>query len=128
MTQKNIDTMAIIVDELANGKKLADALKCVYTKRTVILPYDEDVLSIEVTKLDMPVKITNTLMRAKLKTLMDVVNYCENQKIRTVKGLGEISAIELFETIANYVWDHMSSNERTEYLISIVENNEEHRI
>ena len=128
MTQKNIDTMAIIVDELANGKKLADALKEVYTKRTVVLPYNEGILSVEVTKLDMPLKITNTLMRAKLKTLMDVVNYCDNQKIRTVKGLGEISAIELFETIVNYTWDHMSSDERTEYLISIVEKNEEYRI
>ena len=124
MTQKNIDIMDIIVNELAAGKTISDALKTVYSKRNVVIPYNEELLSAGVEKLGMSLRTTNALRRSKINTLMDVVNYCQKQKITTVKTFGHNSGIELFETILNYLWDRMSLKERTDFLVDTVERNE----
>lgn len=128
MTQKNIDRMDIIVNELAAGKTISDALKTVYSKRNVVLPYNEELLSAGVEKLGMSLRTTNALRRSRIKTLNDVVNYCKKQKITTVKTFGHSSGVELFETILNYLWDRMNVKERTDFLIDTVERNEQYAV
>ena len=128
MTQKNIDRMDAIVNELAAGKTIADALKIVYSKRNVVIPYNEELLSVGIEKLGMTTRTTNALRRNKMHTLLDVVNYCSKQKITTAKTFGNNLGIELFETVLNYLWDNMSSDERAAFLIDAVERNEQYAV
>lgn len=124
MTQKNIDTMDIIVKELTNGKKISEALKTVYNKRSVKLPYNDDMLSLDIMKLNMSMRTTNALRRGGILTLLDAINYCKKDKITTIKNLGIHSGIELFETILDYIWSKMSDDERVAFLIDVVKCNE----
>lgn len=125
MTQKNIDIMDMIVDKMAAGKTLAHALKDVYKKRNVVIPFDDDALNVSVEKLGMSKKTTYALMRGGLFTLTDMVKYCEKQKITTIKLLGVSAGIEAFETTVNYLWGKMNNKEKVSFLIDIVERNAE---
>ena len=124
MTQRNIDIMDLIVDKMAEGKTIARALKEVYVKRNVVIPFDEENLDVSVTNLGMSRKTVHALMRGRMSTLTDVVKYCEKQKITTVRLLGVSAGIETFETMLNYLWNKMSTEERTEFLIDTVQRNE----
>lgn len=126
MTQRNIDVMDIIVSKMVEGATLSKALKLVYNKRNVVIPYNEEIYSIEVTKLPMTKKTINALMRGRLKTLGEVIEFCKCQKITEVVSLGVTSGVELFETILDYCWDNMSQEERVSFLIDTVERNSEH--
>lgn len=124
MTQTNINTMDIIANELVAGKKISEALKIVYNKRNVVIPCNDELLATDITKLHMSMRTTNSLLRGGIKTIADVANYCAKDKITTVRTFGTASGIELFETILNYMWDHMSKKERVDFLIDVVERNE----
>lgn len=126
MTQRNIDVMDIIVSEMNEGTKLSKALKLVYTKRKVRIPCSLNDFDIFLIDLNMSGRTTNALLRAKLRTLKDVVNFCRDQKITDIKTLGANSGIEVFETILDYCWDHMDSKERTSFLIDTVKMNEDY--
>lgn len=54
------------------------------------------------------------------------MEFCKGQKITEVMNLGRNSGIELFETILDYCWDHLSQEERVSFLIDTVERNGEH--
>jgi DNA-directed RNA polymerase alpha subunit len=123
MTQKNIEIMGIIVDKMVNGKTLADALKDVYEKRRISLPYNDDMLAVSVRNLHMSSRTTNALMRAHLVTLGEVVRFCNQQKITDVKSLGISGGTELFEAILNYMWAEMTEDEQMDFLIDVVEIN-----
>jgi DNA-directed RNA polymerase alpha subunit len=124
MTQTNINTMDTIVNELTAGKKLSAALSSVYSKRNVAIPHNDKFMEVDIKKLRMSMRTTNALLRGGIKTIGDVVNYCREDKITTVKTLGTASGIELFETILDYAWNHMSKIERVDFLTDIVERNE----
>ena len=126
MTQRNIDVMDIIVSKMAEGAKLSKALKLVYNKRHVCIPYNENIFNVSLMKLGMTSRSTNALLRAGLRTLGDVVDFCKEQKITKIANFGQSSGIEVFETILNYCWDHMNNNKRTEFLIDTVERNSEY--
>lgn len=123
MTQRNINTMDTIVDMLTEGKKLSEALKLVYTKRNVAIPYTEEMLDVRVTDLKMSMRTTNALMRAHLKTIKDVVKFCKTEKITSLKTFGVSCGIELFETILDRCWSKMDNERRTDFLIDTVERN-----
>lgn len=123
MTQRDIDIMDVIVDKMVEGATLSQALKSVYAVRQVCIPCNTDTFNVSIQALKMSCRTTNALLRSKLQTLKDVINYCKKNKITDVPTLGKTSGIELFETILDYCWNHMSTNERTEFLIDIVERN-----
>lgn len=125
MTQRNIYAMDIIVTKLAEGKKISKALKEVYSKRNVCIPYNKDEMNVEVTSLKMNARATNPLLRTRLKTIGDVVNFCYDNKITDITNFGKASGIELFETILDYFWDRMTEKEKTAFLIDTVERNSE---
>ena len=81
MTQKNIDTMDLIVSKMAHGKTLSKALHEVYTKRNVVIPYREEWLGCKLTSLKMSMRTTQALLRNKMETIGDVVNYTNEYKI-----------------------------------------------
>ena len=126
MTQRNIDVMDIIVSKMAEGDKFSKALQRVYSKRNVYIPYDEENFNVPLTDLGMTNRTTNALLRARMRTLGDVIEFCKTQKITTISNLGNLSGIEVFETILNYCWDRMSQESRTAFLIDTVERNSEH--
>lgn len=126
MTQKNIDMMGIIVDKIAEGEKFSKALKSVYSKRNVCIPYTEENLKASIMELKMAGRATNSLLRAKLFTIGDVVKFCEKQKITNVANLGQSTGIEVFEAILDYCWDRMGSDDRVSFLIDTVERNSEY--
>lgn len=128
MTQVNIYAMDAIVNELANGKTISDALKTVFTKRKVRVPYNAKTFDVSVESLHMSRRTTNVLMRNKMHTLGHVVKYCENESIRSLKGAGRDTIVETMETILNYAWDHMTEEERVEFLIDTVNLNEEYMV
>lgn len=125
MTDRNIEIMDRIVDEMVAGKTLSAALKDVYSKRNVAIPYNEEWLNIAVDKLNMSKRAAYLLMRNKMLTLSEVVQYCTKQKITTARSLGVGSGVEIFETILDYLWNQMDNQKRTEFLIDVVERNEE---
>jgi DNA-directed RNA polymerase alpha subunit len=123
MTQKNIDVMDIIVSKMAEGDKLSKALQRVYHKRNVVIPYNEESFSVSLMELGTSSRATNALLRARLRTIGDVIEFCKTNKITDVINLGRNSGIEVFEAILDYCWDHMSQEERVSFLIDTVERN-----
>ena len=126
MTQRNIDVMDIIVSKMKEGTKLSKALKLVYNKRNVVIPYKESDFKTNIIDLKMTSRSTNSLLRAGIKTIEDVVKFCNRQKITKVRNFGVSSGIGVFETILDYCWDHMNNDERTKFLIDTVERNSEY--
>ena len=123
MTQKNIDVMDIIVGKLAEGTKFSKALKLVYSKRNVCIPDRKEMFDVSLMDLGMTGRTTNALLRAKFRTLGEVVEFCKTEKITKITNLGKASGIELFETILDYCWDHMSNKDKEIFLIDAVERN-----
>jgi DNA-directed RNA polymerase alpha subunit len=113
-----------IVNELAAGKKISEALSTIYSKRRLSIPYKDEWFNVYVTDIGMTNRTTNCLMRAHLKTIRDVVNYVEFNKISDVRNMGTASCIEIMETILNYAWDKMSDKEKAEFLVDTVVRNE----
>ena len=75
MTQKDIYVMETIVDKLTNGCKLSAALKLMYSKRHVCIPYNETYANIQLIGLNMSMRTTNALLRGGLKTIGDVIEF-----------------------------------------------------
>lgn len=123
MTQANINTLNIIVSKMEHGKTLSEALKDVYTKRNVAIPYREEWFNCEIPSLKMSQRTTYAMLRNKLKTISDVIRYTEHKKITDLPTCGRVSAIELFETILDYCWKQMSQKEREKFIIDVVERN-----
>ena len=123
MTQKNIYVMDIIVDKMANGTKLSKALEQVYSKRRICIPYKKEIFNVLVLDLSMSNRTANGLMRAKLKTLSDVIYFCKDKKITDVTSLGKSSGTEVLEAILDYCWDNMNEEEKVYFLIDTVERN-----
>lgn len=126
MTERNVYVMDIIVNKMAEGDTLSKALQRVYNKRNVTIPYSEEINDVAITSLPMSNRTVNAVMRGRLKTIGEVVEFCKHQKITEITNLGKNSGIELFETILDYCWDHMSQEERVAFLIDTVERNSEY--
>lgn len=124
MTERNVEIMDVIVDKMVAGKKLTEALKDVYVKRNVVIPFGDEDLNIRVEKLGMSKKTTYALMRGGLFTLADMVKYCEKNKITTIRLLGMSAGLEAFETLVDYLWGKLNKQMRAEFLIEIVERNQ----
>lgn len=125
MTQKNIDIMDKIADELVNGKNISEALKVVYRKRNVGIPFSDKTFDIPVESVGISVKAINALMRKGLRTVNDVITFASNDSLKNIPNLGQSSAKALLEAILNIAWDKMSADERVEFLMDTVERNEE---
>ena len=123
MTQTNINTLDLIVSKMAHGKTLSKALHEVYTKRNVAIPYREEMLDCKLTSLKMSMRTTQALLRNKMETIGDVVKYTKENKITNLQTFGRVSAIELFESILDYCWKHMSQNEKDTFIIDTVQRN-----
>lgn len=120
-------TIDRILNELKEGKTISQALSAVYEKRIVHIPFNDAELDVEIYKLKMPSRITNALMRTRLKTIGDVVEYADNNRdgLRDIPNLGKTSIVELMEKMLDYYWDHMSVRERAVFLFDVVERNKE---
>jgi len=125
MTQRNIDAMDIIVSKMAEGAKLSKALKLVYNKRSVNIPYNDKNSDVDLRDLKMTSRTTNALLRAGLRTIEDVIQFCCENEITKIKNLGISSGVETFETILDYCWEYMNEDEKTRFLIDTVERNSE---
>lgn len=123
MTQTNINTMDLIVSKMARGKTLSKALHEVYTKRSVAIPYHEEWMECQLTSLKMSMRTTQALLRNKMRTINDVVNYTKEHKITNLQTFGKVSAIELFSSILDYCWSNMSQKEKDRFLIDAVKRN-----
>lgn len=126
MTQRNIDTMDLIVSLLSKHKKISKTLKYVYDKRHLVMPCDEKWCQIHVTDLGMTKRTTNALMRSHLTTVQDVIDYCQESSIKDIKLFGQTAGVELLETILDICWDNMTEQQRVDFLIDTVERNERH--
>ena len=120
-------TIDRILNELKAGKTISKALGAVYEKRIVCIPFNDADLDVEIYKLKMPSRITNALMRTRLKTIGDVVEYADNNRdgLRDIPNLGKTSIMELMETLLDYYWERMSVTERAHFLLDVVETNKE---
>lgn len=126
MTQRNIDVMDIIVSKMAEGDKLSRVLKLVYNKRNVCIPYSDDDLKTSIMNLGMTARSTNPLLRVGLRTIGDVVEFCDGRKITEIPNLGKASGVEIFEKILDYCWEHMMQEEKVSFLIDTVERNQDY--
>lgn len=120
-----MNTIDRITNELAAGKKISEALSTIYSKRRVSIPCSKsERFEVDVRELGMSNRTTNALMRAKLRTLNDIIDYVHLYKITDVRNMGTSSCVEIMETILNYAWDKMSDKEKAEFLIDTVVRNE----
>lgn len=126
MTNVNIYAMDAIVNELANGKTISDALKRVFTKRTVQIRYTDSKFDVPVTTLGMSRRSTNVLMRSGIRTITDLANHSAEEGIRNLRGGGKDTITEIMETVLNYAWEHMTENEKIAFLVHTVHLNEYH--
>jgi hypothetical protein len=115
--------MDIIVSKMVEGATLSKALNLVYTKRNVAIPYNKESLNVSVMDIGLSSRAVRGLVRTKLMTINDVVEYCKLQKITDITNMGVSTGIEVFETILDYCWNHMSHEERVSFLIDTVERN-----
>jgi hypothetical protein len=115
--------MDTIVNEMIEGKTLSEALKSVYVKRKVRIPYDEKTSDVPITSLNMSNRTTNALLRNNIRSIYDAVKFCGKHKITEAKTLGYNCGVELFESILDYYWGNMSNDERATFLIDTVERN-----
>ena len=113
-------TLDIIVTKMAHSKTLSKALKDVYTKRNVAIPYEEEWLDCKLTSLKMSMRTTNALLRNKLETIRDVVEFTANNKISSLPTFGDIAGTELFEAILDYCWKRMSQEKKERFIIDVV--------
>lgn len=125
MTDRNIEIMDRIVEEMAAGVKLSKALELVYTKRNVAIPYCEGMFDTPVLSSGLPQRITNALMRARLKSIDEVVKFAEKHRLTEVQNFGKSSCMELMEYMLDAAWEKMDKDERVVFLIDIVERNED---
>ena len=123
MTQTQINTLDLLVSKMAHGKKFSKALHEVYTKRNVAIPLKAEWLECNIDSLGMSTRTTAALLRNKIKTIGDVIRYTEQKKITTLQTFGRVSAIELFETILDYCWKHMSQKQQDKFIIDVVTRN-----
>lgn len=123
MTQRNIEVMNIIVGKMEDGVKLSKALGAVYEKRNVCIPYSESYFDVLIIDLGLSRRSSNALLRARMRKLGDVIEFCKEKKITDIANLGITSGIEIFETILDYCWGRMSQDEKTSFLIDTVERN-----
>ena len=123
MTQTKINTMELIVSKMAHGKTLSRAMHEVYTKRHVVIPYNDQWLDCELTTLKMSPRVTMAMLRNKFRTIRDVVEYTKCNSITNLATLGKVSAMELFASILDYCWGCMSQKEKDDFLIDTVERN-----
>ena len=124
MTNTNIYAMDAVVNELANGKTISEALKRVFTKRTVQIRYTDDKFDVPVTSLGMSRRSTNVLMRNGIHTITELANYSAEESVRNLRGGGKDSLTEVMETILNYAWEHMTEKEKIAFLMNTVNLNE----
>ena len=125
MNSTNIAVMDVIVNYLGNGYSISDALKMVYTKRHVAIPFETQHLDYQVADLNMSNRTTLALRRGGLHTVASVVAMGHNGELKKIRCLGQKSAIELYETLLNYFWEHMTITEKTDFLIDTVIRNSE---
>lgn len=123
MTQRNIEIMNTIVNELAT-KPFSKALKTVYTKRTVMIPFKENDLNIPIEELKLQARTMNALKRTHLNTISEVIQYGNEHGFKNIRNFGLSCGIELFEAILNWCWEHMNMDQQTQFLIDTVERNE----
>ena len=123
MTQTNINVMDVIVNKMANGAALSKSLKYVYSTRNVCIPYKEEYSDVLLVDIGLSRRSLNALMRARMRKLGDVIEFCSENKITDVVGVGKDCGMDIFETILDYCWSKMSNNEKTCFLIDTVERN-----
>ena len=123
MTQREIDVMDMIVNKMADGERFSKALECVYTKRNVAIPFNDNDFDVGLDTLKMSMRTTNALRAAGARTINDVLDVHRNISLSKVRNLGTKSCVELLETILDYCWDRMTNDERTMFLIDTVERN-----
>ena len=126
MTQENIDVMDIIVSKMAEGDKFSKALERVYTKRNVMIPYNDKQFDVPITNIGLSRTAIRRLIRTKLMTLGDLVEFCNTNKITDIVNMGKGTGIEVFETVLDYCWSQMTAKEKELFLIDTVERNSEH--
>lgn len=124
MTQRNIDIMDRIVEELASGKKLSEALNTVYEKRNVEIPFNDEMFDIKITDLHLSNRAVGALMRAGLTTVNKVIEYGNKRPLNNINNFGQVSGIEFLEVVLDIAWDKMSQKEKIEFLIDTVERNQ----
>ena len=128
MTQAHINTMDTIVTELANGKTISEALKTVYGKRTVQLSFVDTLFEVDIQKLGMSNRATNALLRNHIRTINDVINSNKVKPIKDWRGCGKDVCTEVFETILNYYWEHITTEQQVDFLINTVIVNEHNAV
>jgi DNA-directed RNA polymerase alpha subunit len=122
MTARNVEIMDAIVNELTT-KTFSKALKTVYVKRTVVIPFKETDLDIPIETLQLQARTSNALRRTHLNTVNDVVEYGNKNGFKNIRNFGVNCGVELFEAILDWCWDHMNIDQKTQFLIDTVERN-----
>lgn len=120
MTTRNVELMSIIVDELANNKTFSQALKTVYVKRSVAIPFNNKEMDIEIERLGLTTRSLWALKRTHLDTIKDVIEYISERGVKSIRNFGITCGTEVFEAILDWCWHHMTKEQQTEFLIDTV--------
>lgn len=121
----NINALHGIIAELENGAQISKALSTYYTKRKVIIPIKSNTHDLSIDELILTTRTSNALKRAKLMTFGDLLDYVENgNQLKKIRGFGATSIQEFYEQILDYHFELLNADEKVEFLITFVEDNE----
>ena len=104
-----------------NGVKISAILKEAYGNQKISIPFNDGDFDVPLANLDLSVRSYNALRRHGLVTLDDVIKEFDKHGWSVIKNFGRTSAMEVFEKIIDFAWDNMSDAEKTDFLISVVE-------
>lgn len=126
MKQQSINALHGIIAELENGHPISKALSVYYIKRKVVIPVKTSVYNYPIDVLDLTTRTSNALKRTRIMTFGDLLDYIENgNQLKTIKNFGATSIMDFCEKLLDYNFDLLNSNEKVEFLITFVEENED---
>ena len=93
--------------------------RCVH----MILPYSEKAYEVSIDTLDFSVRAVNSLKRAGLFTLGEVIDAVAKGDLAKIRNLGKKTENEIKTKIMVYGYEQLTPSEKTQFFCNIIEKN-----
>lgn len=89
----------------------------------LILPYSEKAYEVSIDTLDFSVRATNSLKRAGLFTLGEVINAVAKGDLAKIRNLGKKTENEIKTKIMVFGYEQLTSSEKIQFFYNMIEKN-----
>lgn len=116
-----------VVNEIYDAVEKYGLIKVIYNtfgnRTRMNLGFTKKVCSVPVEELSLSVRGFNVLKRSNLNTIGDVIDAMNDNKLMSLRNLGEKTAREIKTKIVNYGYESLSEKEKKEFLLEVVKLN-----